>query len=871
MANNTDWLNISQMTGGTGETALSLTALTNNSLQPKTATITARNSQYNVSDTTTVTIQGFQPTLTLSRSTLRFDSTGGTATFTVYSNTAWTINFPAIVHSYSTSAGTGDTEVTVVLAPNPDEVAKVDTGIVKDVFNVNQLYLTIVQESFIVELYVEPTDDIVFKNTGSTTAITIDSNADWELEYPSWVTPSITSGESGTTTVTFTAGQNGPTDRSGEITVYAGSKYVTINVFQPLYIPPYITVTPSAYTFSYTASSAQFVVDSFPEWTAEVISTGETHWGEDIAMVVIMEITEPNTTVNLGQTGVLVNGVKVPGSTYTFAVPGTYSLNFPYIGSTTVPFLADTPAISVDLLMGFETIPERCFANCTGLTSITIPNTITGIGSWAFSGCSSLPEITIPDSVTSIGTAQTFYGCSSLTAVTLPSGLTGNMPNFRGCTSLTEIAIPSGITYVGNNTFWGCSSLMSISAYSITAPGTPDPYSTGTDKNPFEDMPTGGTLYYPIGSDYSSWLTQTGGNLSNYYLPDWNGSATLFNGPIYISDSAITQGYESGTTTIIIGAKEPWTIISNEDWISFSQTSGSSGLTEITVTISGNTWETETNMPERTATIEVTDGTHSEYITITQEGVARILATYYLETPGTIRIAYNRAGYGILEKVVLPDGSEITASSVDTSAAFSESGNQEVSLYVETGGVLTRGFFQGCVNMVEAKLPTGFASLGQEVFSGCTALTSVTIPDGITAIDGNCFSGCTALTGVTIPGSVTDLGIGCFYGCSSISNIVIPNGVSIIRDAVFNECTNLKSIRLPGSITAVSPSNGAFYNCNSLTSITIYATTAPRVGDPTFRGIGRNGILIYPAGSDYSSWLGSYPYLGYYGWTGQEI
>ena len=82
MANNTDWLNISQMTGGTGETALSLTALTNTSLEPKTATITARNTQYNVSDTTTVTIQGFQPTLTLSRSTLRFDSTGGTATFT---------------------------------------------------------------------------------------------------------------------------------------------------------------------------------------------------------------------------------------------------------------------------------------------------------------------------------------------------------------------------------------------------------------------------------------------------------------------------------------------------------------------------------------------------------------------------------------------------------------------------------------------------------------------------------------------------------------------------------------------------------------------------------------------------------------------
>ncbi len=145
MANNTDWLNISQMTGGTGETALSLTALTNDSLSAKTATVVAKNTTFNVSGTSLITLQGFQPTLTLSRSTLRFDSTGGTATFTVYSNTAWTINFPSMVQSYSLSAGTGDTEVTVVVGPNPQEVGRTETGLVKDIFNVNQLYLTLVQ------------------------------------------------------------------------------------------------------------------------------------------------------------------------------------------------------------------------------------------------------------------------------------------------------------------------------------------------------------------------------------------------------------------------------------------------------------------------------------------------------------------------------------------------------------------------------------------------------------------------------------------------------------------------------------------------------------------------------------------------------
>lgn len=364
MANNTDWLNISQMTGGTGETALSLTALTNNSLEPKTATITARNTQYNVSDTTTVTIQGFQPTLTLSRSTLRFDSTGGTATFTVYSNTAWTINFPAIVQSYSTSAGTGDTEVTIALAPNPDEVAKIDTGIVKDVFNVNQLYLTIVQESFIVELNVEPTDDIVFKNTGSTTAITIDSNADWELEYPSWVTPSITSGESGTTTVTFTAGQNGPTDRSGEITVYAGSKSVTINVFQPFYIPPYITVTPSAWTFNYTEDGKTFIVDSYPAWSGEIISTGETVWTSDTYIDVTYNIPSAMTlNVIEGYRGdvsyVFCNAIRQYLNSISFPAAGTYKVRFEIGEGGVAPVINKTYAVSVEEVGDFT---EPCYA-----------------------------------------------------------------------------------------------------------------------------------------------------------------------------------------------------------------------------------------------------------------------------------------------------------------------------------------------------------------------------------------------------------------------------------------------------------------------------------------------------------------------------
>ena len=114
-------------------------------------------------------------------------------------------------------------------------------------------------------------------------------------------------------------------------------------------------------------------------------------------------------------------------------------------------------------------IGSNAFYNCSGLTSITIPNSVTSIGEDAFTG-SGLTSVTIPNSVTSIGSIAFRY-CSSLTSVTIPNSVTSiGEAAFLGCTSLTSVTIPESVTSIGEAAFYGCSGLTSITCEASTPP-----------------------------------------------------------------------------------------------------------------------------------------------------------------------------------------------------------------------------------------------------------------------------------------------------------------------------------------------------------------------------------------------------------------
>lgn len=132
------------------------------------------------------------------------------------------------------------------------------------------------------------------------------------------------------------------------------------------------------------------------------------------------------------------------------------------------------------------------FANCTALTSITIPNGITSIEFYAFHNCSALTCVTIPNTVRNIG-YFVFNNCPALTSIVVEIGnpyydsrnncnaiiATGSntllygcqntiIPDtitciedwaFRGCSTLQAITIPDSVTHIGQYAFVDCSAL----------------------------------------------------------------------------------------------------------------------------------------------------------------------------------------------------------------------------------------------------------------------------------------------------------------------------------------------------------------------------------------------------------------------------
>ena len=189
----------------------------------------------------------------------------------------------------------------------------------------------------------------------------------------------------------------------------------------------------------------------------------------------LTSIDIPNSVTSIGEyafyncTGLTsITSSNSVTSIRLYAFNGTEWLNnqpdgLIYIGKCLYKYKGSMPNnTKIEIKEGTIGIAEGAFWGCSGLTSITIPNSVTRIGNYAFRDCSGLTSITIPNSVTSIG-EQTFVRCSNLTSFTIPNSVTSiGRDAFYGCFGLTSIDIPNSVTSIGQYAFYGCSGLTSI-------------------------------------------------------------------------------------------------------------------------------------------------------------------------------------------------------------------------------------------------------------------------------------------------------------------------------------------------------------------------------------------------------------------------
>ena len=117
---------------------------------------------------------------------------------------------------------------------------------------------------------------------------------------------------------------------------------------------------------------------------------------------------------------------------------------------------------SVVIPDGITSISEYAFSVCSSMISLVIPNSVTSIGDFAFSDFSSMTSLVIPDSVTYIG-GYAFAGWSSIENIVIPDAVTAILQNtFSECSSLKNVVVGKSVANIDARAFSDCESLIGI-------------------------------------------------------------------------------------------------------------------------------------------------------------------------------------------------------------------------------------------------------------------------------------------------------------------------------------------------------------------------------------------------------------------------
>ena len=440
---------------------------------------------------------------------------------------------------------------------------------------------------------------------------------------------------------------------------------------------------------------------------------------------------------------------------------------------------------------GTRIIAEGAFRYCKGLTSVTIPNSVTSIGESTFYGCRGLTSIIIPNSVTSIGN-DAFEGCSGLTSITIPNSVTSiGVSAFRYCYGLTSVVWNAKNCSDFNSSFsHSCSQITSFT-FGNEVEYIPKSLCYGMSKLTEMTIPNsvtsiGESTFYGCSGLTSVTIPNSVTSIGDYAFKSCSGltSITIPNSVIYIGDGAFISC--SGLTSVTI----PNSVTS----IGSSAFRDCSGLTSVTI----------------------------------PNSVTSIGESTFYGCSGLTSITIPNSVTSIGEEAFSSCSSLTSVTIPNSVTSIGEDAFYDTGIYNNNSnwdnGVL---YIDNC--LIEAKsdvvkgsytIKKGTRIIGSSAFYGCSGLTEVTIPNSVTSIGRRAFYGCSGLTEVTIPNSVTSIGKEAFYNCSGLTEVTIPNSVTSIGEKAFDSCLLKEITVLPTTVPKVDES--AFGGVTSFLFITLY-------------------------------------------------
>ena len=366
-------------------------------------------------------------------------------------------------------------------------------------------------------------------------------------------------------------------------------------------------------------------------------------------------------------------------------------------------------------------IEGYAFSGCTGLTGITIPNSVLSIGSYAFSDCTGLTGITIPNSVMSIG-SYAFFGCTGLTSVTIPDSVTSlGSKLFADCTNLNSLTIGDGVTNIGEYAFSNLESLTDV-----------------TLGNGIENI---GREAFANCKKLRNLIL--GNSVKTIGLSAFSGCTALTN--VVIPDSVIEIGIhafsDTGLTSIVI----PDSVETIGDLAFYNCRS----LTGISVGENNKNYSSADGVlfnKDKTVIIQYPAGNQRDAYVV----------------PGSVTSIGECAFYGCtgLTSITIPG----SVTSIGGYAFFGCTGLTSITI-PDSVTSIERSAFSGCTSLTSITIPDSVTNIKDNAFDGCTGLTSITIPGSVTSIEEYAFYGCTGLTDVYYSGTEAEwkkIAIGAF-------------------------------------------------------------------------------------------------------------